>query len=252
MVTPGTIARQLALKEVFRSLPRPKVLVDAGCGDGYYLRHIEADRKIGLDLIPPKGHHDIESIECDVRYIGISSGTCDCVMCLDVIEHVEQDIECVSEFYRILRSDGIMVLITPNDSEYMPYKTLKVMLGLDTAKMHRLWEHVKPGYSKEELITLVERCGFEVISHSTIFQPLVRVLDQIYAYPTIMSGYLWSPAQRKRQARQGGRITTILMKCHDSIIPLIFAPIVKRIERTKDNGFFHLLICKKSMLGEHI
>ena len=101
MLTPGIYARALVLKEVFQSLPKPEVLVDAGCGSGFHLLQIDATRKIGLD-IHPSLQRDIQCIKCDLRFIPFKSEACDFLMSLDVNEHIEEDGEVVFEFHRVL------------------------------------------------------------------------------------------------------------------------------------------------------
>jgi SAM-dependent methyltransferase len=248
MLTAGTYAKALALKEVFHSLAKPGVLVDAGCGNGFHLLQIEAVSKIGLDIFPLELEENIEGIRSDVRFIPLKDGACDCLMSLDVIEHVEEDDKVMSEFRRVLSNKGILVLTTPNDSEFMPYRPLKAMLGLDTAKMHRKWGHVRPGYRKDELINLIERHGFEVISyHHNICQPLVRFLDAVYSLLLLfrVGEYVSSSEERAHRLRRRGKLIRSLERAHDLLFRLLLAPVIRRSERGGNNGFVHLVICKK-------
>ena len=244
MLVPSSYARVLALKEASHSLAKPGVLVDAGCGDGFHLLQIEAARKIGLDLIPPKLQDDIEVVKCNLTFIPLKSGCCDCLMSLDVIEHIKEEDKVISEFQRVLGHNGILILTTPNNSEFMPYGTLRVMFGLDTAKIHRMCEHVRPGYSKDELSSLVERHGFKVIYHHSFCQPMVRVLELVYLLPMRLSEYIYSPQERELRLRTG-KLINGLQRVHDLLFLLLVAPIIKQVEKRANNGFLHLLICKK-------
>ena len=247
MLVPSRYAKALALKKAFNSLDIPNVLVDSGCGDGFYLQQIEAGRKIGLDLIPPESGKGIKYIKSDVSSTPLNDRDCDCLLSLDVIEHIDEDDRALDEFYRVLNDDGILVITTPNNSEFMPYRLFRVMFRLDIAKMHRVWKHVRPGYSKEELVALIKRHDFEVMSHRSIYQPLSRVFELVYIIPMMISERVYSPEERARWLRKRkGFLLRTLEGLHDFLFRLILGPIIKRIENTQDNGFFHLIICKKA------
>jgi len=245
VLTPGIYARALALKEVFQSLPKPEVLVDAGCGSGFHLLQIDATRKIGLD-IHPSLQRDIQCIKCDLRFIPLKSKACDFLMSLDVIEHIEEDAEVVFEFRRVLDDGGVLVITTPNDSDFIPYRPLRVMFGLDTSKIHRWWGHVRPGYSRGQLTALVERNGFEVIYYGRIGGSLVRVLGLGYILLLKLGEHIYSPEQRVQQFRKGVGLTRRLERTHDFLFSLLLAPIIKRLEKRGDKGFWHLIACRRS------
>jgi len=246
MLVPSKYVKALALKKLFNSLAKPNVLVDSGCGDGFYLSQLDADNKIGLDLIPSEVGSGIEYIISDVSFTPLGDGVCDCLLSLDVIEHIDEDDNAINEFYRVLNGGGTLVITTPNNSEFMPYRILRVMFNLDVTKMHRVWKHVRPGYSSDELVALVERHGFEIVSYRSIYQPLVRVIELVYTIPMIISEYIYSSERRVRWLRKRkGRLLRALEGFHDFLFRLILGPLIKRIENAQDNGFFHLIICKK-------
>ena len=147
----------------------------------------------------------------------------------------------MEELYRIISDKGNLVLTTPNDSEYIPYKPLKRMFGLDTAEMHRRWGHVKPGYRQDQLIRLIGRYGFEVISCQSIYQPLVPVLDLPYIF-FLLRLERCSPQTNSRLRKS--RIIARLERIHDFLLHLILACILPCIERG-ENGFTHLLVAGK-------
>lgn len=246
MLVPSSYARILVLKEALKSHVIPDVLVDAGCGNGLPLLQADAVRKIGLDLIPPKLVENIECIKCDVNAIPLNDEICDCLMSLDVIEHIREDGRVISEFYRVLRRNGTLILTTPNVSQFMPYKVLRILFGLDTAKMHKLWQHAKPGYRKDEVIALVEGQGFKVICIHSFCQPLTRVLEIPYIILLRISEYIYSPAKRGNKLRKTrGRIIGTLERTHDLLFSLLLAPITRIIEKSANDGFLYLIMCKK-------
>jgi SAM-dependent methyltransferase len=50
----------------------------------------------------------------DMTKSALASEQFDCVVAVEVLEHVDRDVEFISEVHRVLRSDGVFVMTTPN------------------------------------------------------------------------------------------------------------------------------------------
>lgn len=109
-----------------------KVVLDAACGEGYgsHLLAKKAKSVVGVDLDETtiknaqKKYTDLNNL----RYVQGSVGdlafledhTIDVVISFETIEHVPEDIqrEFISEIYRVLKDDGILIMSSPNKKEY--------------------------------------------------------------------------------------------------------------------------------------
>ena len=101
-------------------------ILDWGCGDGalsYYLlqrckQFIGVDTEVeGLDLFRQNlaafdGRFTLYQ-PTDYYGVPLPPASIDCIVCSDVIEHVQQPESLVGEFHRLLRPKGQLVITTP-------------------------------------------------------------------------------------------------------------------------------------------
>ena len=107
-------------------------VLDAGCGAGYgcaILLDAGAARCVGVDISPEaveaasESHGEREGIEFvvgDVGQLPFADDSFDLVTCFETIEHVEAQERVVAELARVLRPGGLLVISSPNRSEYPP------------------------------------------------------------------------------------------------------------------------------------
>lgn len=141
---------QLFLSMYFRG---GKILV-AGCGTGLTLMNLSKRYDVtGLDrsrdaLDFTRKRCETSLMNADVQKLCIKDRSFDAVIALDVIEHVEGDVECLREFNRILTGKGIVILSVP---------AFMMLWGThDDVNDH------KRRYSKKELISKLKKAGFEI------------------------------------------------------------------------------------------
>lgn len=82
------------------------------------------------------------------------SGAYDLILCVDVMEHIEEDERVLHNFYRALRAGGYVLINTPSDQG-----------GSDVRAPGAggfIGEHVRDGYGKSELEAKLVRAGFEI------------------------------------------------------------------------------------------
>ena len=160
-------------------------LLDAGCGNGKNLEDIilkYPDAKIiGIDNFKPdiddakkKFGDKIDFLYCDCLDMKINSESIDVVLSNQVIEHIVKYEKYLSEIKRILKSEGLLILSTPNF--HNPKNTL---LKLLFQKPIMRWEnsknlppneyrgHVKEFY-EDELITLIQKHNFKLLASRPI------------------------------------------------------------------------------------
>lgn len=142
--------------------PRPLVL-DVGCGPGNLLDVLAAHGEaFGCDFSSDalrfcigRGYRRL--FRADFRELPVKAGSFDLVTCIDVLEHLEDDLGAIAELYRIVRPGGLLVLSVP---------AFQFLWGdHDT-----LYGHHRR-YTAREVRERLNNAGFEV-PRVTYFEPL--------------------------------------------------------------------------------
>lgn len=164
VVNPFYLARRGLAREL-----RPLVgrlsgdVLDVGCGRKPYRAWVVATRYVGVDIDTPETRSlGAADVYYDGRVLPFGDATFDAVVCSQVLEHVFQPEEFLSEIRRVLRPGGKLVLAVPF-----------------------VWdEHEQPRdfarYSSFGVRDLLERCGFEVVEHRKSVAD-ARVIAQLAA-----------------------------------------------------------------------
>lgn len=88
------------------------VVVDIGAGKSPYRKFITAKQYICLDI--ENRTDDPNVIIADINEpIPLADNYADCVICTEVLEHIKKPYIAMSEFYRILKPGGKLILTTP-------------------------------------------------------------------------------------------------------------------------------------------
>ncbi|HET9888381.1 MAG TPA: class I SAM-dependent methyltransferase [bacterium] len=96
----------------------------------------------------------------------------DLVVVVDMFEHVHDDGRLASEIARVLVPGGKLVVNVPHHVPGSPLRRLRLRLGL-TDEKHG---HVRPGYDRESLRTLLQN-KFEDFSFTTTVGPFSEMVD---------------------------------------------------------------------------
>lgn len=73
------------------------------------------------------------------------------IAAIDILEHIENDVKVLENFYQCLAEGGKLIISTPSNLD-------------ETARFTA--EHVRPGYSKHEIIDKLQDAGFKISSFS--------------------------------------------------------------------------------------
>ncbi|MBP0016330.1 MAG: class I SAM-dependent methyltransferase [Cyanobacteria bacterium SBLK] len=167
-------------------------LLDAGCAWGYGTRFFcqKSKRVCGLDPdakyieIARSRYADIEFVTATLETVPFPSEAFETIVACDTLEHVDDEIQCLTEIFRLLKKDGILIVSVPhkgtfefmdpeNAIPYIEYFLKRYLSGLfqlaywlrkrqwpERDKM--VWE--KPNrdrlhrhYTKAELLALLDR-----------------------------------------------------------------------------------------------
>lgn len=103
-----------------------KRVLDIACGEGYgsaALQKAGAASVIGVDIAPDSVAHAHRKYGIDARVgdataIPLPDNSVDVVISFETIEHIDDPTRFVDECARVLNSDGIAIISTPNGSIY--------------------------------------------------------------------------------------------------------------------------------------
>lgn len=227
------LARYLYAAEYMRR-NRLTTVLDAACGDGYGCRVLAAsaeavtgvDRNAalirhGILMNEELSIHNIDYYSSDLdeglRFLADSSF--DCATCFETLEHVKGDEKLLTEFNRVLRKDGRLLLCVPKagyektDGEGRPENPYHLRL-----------------YRPEELKAMLERNGFSV--EKALGQPYTNI-SRVY-----MEDYC---RDRRIPAEQAGAFFLDSQEATEFYARLWGWPVAEAQE--KSNVIF--LVCRK-------
>jgi 2-polyprenyl-3-methyl-5-hydroxy-6-metoxy-1,4-benzoquinol methylase len=154
-------------------------ILDVGCGSGFFMLMF-GGRLIGLDdtenvAVCRRRGLQAYSIDLEKDYFPFKNETFDVTVCLEVLEHLENPTKVLGEIFRVLKSNGYLLISTPNNR--VPIWRIRDFL-LKFGFISRIYMGRKLGsdqkrYSKNELEGMLLSHNFEVQSscYSRILLP---------------------------------------------------------------------------------
>ena len=174
-------------------LPARARILDAGCGSGRNMLELARHGTVtGMELSPTsvalaRERGAGEVIEGSVLSMPFDSASFDLAVSLDVIEHLEDDLQALRELRRVIAPGGALLITVP------AYQWL--WSGHDEINHH----HRR--YTRHSLRAVAERAGWRE-ARTTYFNSLLlpvaimlRVLDRVSTKTTESSLDLWVPPQ---------------------------------------------------------
>ena len=156
-------------KLVKQKIDSPMQILDAGSGNGnyaFYLRKVFPKAEItAVDI--SKGKIDNASYianSLDVKNISFNQKSLtdmrekakyDLAVCIDVLEHIENDFEALNNIKNSLKPGGSLILHVPKDRK-LAFRHFKRFKGF------RIEDHVREEYRIEEILDKLERAGLKV------------------------------------------------------------------------------------------
>jgi 2-polyprenyl-3-methyl-5-hydroxy-6-metoxy-1,4-benzoquinol methylase len=185
------------LTEMARTLDRPPRVLDLGCGTGLFTmglaRSFPGCQVIGLD----NWGQLVEKDACIAQSAGLDNCSFqlgdaldliyaqefDLAVCIDNLEHVEDDQQVLDNLFRALKPGGMAVIHVPG--------LYRRWLFWAKKQNFEVKGHVRPGYLLEDISGKVTRAGFQVIQASHTYGWLETVTNNI--------SYLITGADRRRK-----------------------------------------------------
>jgi 2-polyprenyl-3-methyl-5-hydroxy-6-metoxy-1,4-benzoquinol methylase len=172
---------------------RPRVLYDAGGGEGAFALHVArrfpawrvviADNETktierALRIKGALGLDNLEIREVDLREPG-DEGACDVVVCADVLEHIEEDDRVIQHLARALKPGGVLLVTSPSVPQPKHLSLVawrERRIGFDPSD----YGHVRAGYSEARLREMFESAGLEVESVRRTFGPAGTLMFDLF------------------------------------------------------------------------
>lgn len=170
-----SIGSRIRAMHVFKELKKVRFrsVLEAGCGVGTYSLTLAKKNKniqvLGVDL-------DINSIErakaiskkCNIKNAKFKisnittfedNNSYDVLLLIDVLEHIADDKLALEKLYLLLEKGGHIIIHVPKKEDIVNSKSQnKLKFG-----------HVRPGYTVDEIKTLLEKTGFEILTIKCTF-----------------------------------------------------------------------------------
>lgn len=139
-----------------------KTALDAGCGiglnsflaarKGYEVTGVDNDKvkvKTAQKILEKIKYPNINFMLDDITNLKFKSKSFDTVICLEVLEHIENDEKALSEISRVLKKDGHL---------YMSVPGIGFLSRINQHDKH----HVREGYSIDNLSTKFKNSGLKI------------------------------------------------------------------------------------------
>lgn len=182
--TLNEITRVNWLEETLKKIPKGSTILDAGAGEQQFKKfcaHLQYVSQDFAQYIPDNTNAGLQmeiwnygklDIISDIASIPVENGSFDAIMCTEVFEHIINPIEAITEFSRILKKEGYLVLTAPFCSltHFAPY-------------------HFYSGFNSFFYETELDKNGFEIIElkpNGNYFEYLAQEINRL---PSIAKKY---------------------------------------------------------------
>jgi len=141
----------------------------------------------------------------DSAGIAFKSSIFDRIVLIDVLEHLVEEKDFLSEIGRILKPKGIIYVTCPDQHKRLLGNKIRYTLGMPPER----YGHVRPGYTLDELQVIVEKAGFKVVergSYSKFFTEMIELAinyGYIFRLKKGMKGVAIAPTSQKDLTTHG-------------------------------------------------
>ncbi|MDE2833561.1 MAG: class I SAM-dependent methyltransferase [Bacteroidota bacterium] len=160
--------RSWYVRRQLRQLPSGARVLDAGTGFGQYAWYVARNTPdasvVAVDIKKDylaRARRCFEAAGLDhiiaTRYDDVTApdveGPFDCILAVDIMEHLEEDVVVMKHFARLLNNSGTVIISTPSDQG-----------GSDASESSEgfIGEHVRDGYGIEDLTSKLATAGLRV------------------------------------------------------------------------------------------
>lgn len=128
----------------------------------------------------------------------------DLVVIVDLLEHLHNDREFLTELHRILKKDGVLVINVPHKMQFSLIRMMRNALGL-TDEQHG---HVREGYTFKEIKEMLP--GYSIEKKATYSKFFTELVDMAVSFAV-------NALNRKKESKKGVLVTQEDMKKHSKV-----------------------------------
>jgi SAM-dependent methyltransferase len=159
-----------ALRKIARQFPGEAFVLDAGSGFGQYSWRMSRRNKLWRINAIDINKEQIDDCNLFFRKTGLADRVVfktgdlttmnevnryNLILSVDVMEHIEEDILVFKNFYKSLKSDGVLLISTPSDKGGSDVHGSNEESFID--------EHVRDGYSIKDITEKLTSAGFKTV-----------------------------------------------------------------------------------------
>lgn len=199
VINPFFFARLGLHKAIKQLAPNLKgKLLDVGCGHKPYKQLFLVDEYIGMDIEQSGHSHENEDIDIfyDGKIFPFEDNSIDSILCNQVLEHVFNPVEFLSEINRVLKKDGSFLLSVPFawDEHEQPYDFARYssfgLKHLLTTHGFVIQEHIKSTPDIRTVLQLLNMFIFKKIGGRSKYQRLLVTV--VFLFPINLIGSILS------------------------------------------------------------
>jgi len=165
-------------------------LLDIGCNKGIYLVYYKNGWKSGVDIskeILFKAKKELQDNKVDDFFLiagdaenlsFFRENTFDNILFSETLEHLINPEQALSEAFRILKSDGKLLITTPNYKNKKPYLQDIGFLKLYIKEGFIGNQYIHTAFRPEELTEMLRKKGFIIVKQGT-FEKEIKVTAKI-------------------------------------------------------------------------
>lgn len=155
----ATFTSKKITEHFWEFFPKKGLVLDVGCDDRWFT-DMHKERCVGLDI---NGKPDMRA---DMRALPLKSDVFSGIFCCHVIEHVENPLDVMKEFKRILKDGGKILLFVPHYKHSGAYAEYDHKIFFSKESLRRLATR-----SDLKKFKIYERRGYRFFSTNFEFLP---------------------------------------------------------------------------------
>ena len=174
----------LRVNKIKKYIKPGSAVCDIGCGDDDLLLRLKKELKLGQAIgvdahVAAAKKEGVEFLKGDACSLQLADQSCDCVLMLAFIEHIEEKNarQVLREAHRILKSEARLIMTTPTPLAKPVLEFLAFKLKIISQEEIRDHKHY---YTRNELVRILSETGYKKVKakHFQFFMNAFYVFEK--------------------------------------------------------------------------